>query len=319
MRDVKLSVSLVGAALAVLLQIAPAQAQATRTWVSGNGDDANTCSNTAPCKTFAGAISKTAAGGAINVLDPGGFGAVTITKSITISSEGFEAGVLASGTNGININAGTSDIVVLRGLDIDGAPSGSGLIGVNFINGGTLHIEKSTIRNFRSGTAAGILFTPPAGSGGQLVVSDTIIEGNGSAATNGGLVIRPGAGGAAKVLLDGVRVTGNSAGIITDSTSGVVRITLRDSVSSLNVGNGLAASGANSTIVAIERSTFNSNSGTGVSATGGSVVMLGASTVSANLVGVAVASGGQIQSYRNNSISQNLNDNLGALTTASQN
>src|SRR5579872_7335443 len=104
---------LLGLALAVGLPIAPASAQATRTWVSGVGDDANPCSRTAPCKTFAGAISKTAPGGEINVLDPGGFGAVTITKSITISSEGFEAGVLVSGTNGIVISAGASDVVVL--------------------------------------------------------------------------------------------------------------------------------------------------------------------------------------------------------------
>jgi hypothetical protein len=65
-----------------------AQAQATRTWVSGVGDDANPCSRTAPCKTFAGAISKTAPCGEISVLDPGGFGAVTITKSITINGTG---------------------------------------------------------------------------------------------------------------------------------------------------------------------------------------------------------------------------------------
>src|SRR5437867_12906410 len=94
-----------------------AQAQATRTWVSGVGDDANPCSRTAPCKTFAGAISKTAAGGEINVLDPGGFGGVTITKSITISSECFEAGVLVAGTNGIVISATTASTVTLRGLD----------------------------------------------------------------------------------------------------------------------------------------------------------------------------------------------------------
>src|SRR3954468_20292992 len=91
-----------------------AHAQATRTWVSGVGDDANPCSRTAPCKTFAGAISKTAAKGEINVLDPGGFGGVTITKSITISSEGFEAGVLVSGTNAIIVNAAATDVVVLR-------------------------------------------------------------------------------------------------------------------------------------------------------------------------------------------------------------
>src|SRR5256884_6185041 len=98
-----------------------AHAQATRTWVSGVGDDANPCSRTAPCKTFAGAISKTASGGEINVLDPGGFGAVTITKPITISSECFEAGVLVSGTNGIIVNVpNATDFVVLRGLDIEG-------------------------------------------------------------------------------------------------------------------------------------------------------------------------------------------------------
>src|SRR5260221_4244760 len=87
-----------------------AQAQATRTWTSGVGDDANPCSRTAPCKTFAGAISKTAAGGEINVLDPGGFGAVTITKSITISSEGIEAGVLVAGTDGVVVQAGANDV-----------------------------------------------------------------------------------------------------------------------------------------------------------------------------------------------------------------
>src|SRR4051812_14649389 len=112
-----------------------AHAQATRTWVSGVGDDANPCSRTAPCKTFAGAISKTASGGEINVLDPGGFGGVTITKPITISSEGFEAGVLVSGTNAIIVNVpNATDEVVLRGLDIEGL--GTGLNGITVITGG---------------------------------------------------------------------------------------------------------------------------------------------------------------------------------------
>src|SRR6266480_5177096 len=100
-----------------------AQAQATRTWVSGVGDDLNPCSRTAPCKTFAGAISKTAAGGEISVLDPGGFGAVTITKSITIDGTGMLGSILAAGTTGININmTGTADAaksVRLRGLTIN--------------------------------------------------------------------------------------------------------------------------------------------------------------------------------------------------------
>src|SRR5207302_10415168 len=113
-----------------------AHAQATRTWVSGVGDDANPCSRTAPCKTFAGAISKTAPSGEINVLDPGGFGAVTITKSITIRSDHIEAGVLVSGTNGIVVAAQPSDTVVLEGLDIEGL--GTGLDGVSFSSGAKL-------------------------------------------------------------------------------------------------------------------------------------------------------------------------------------
>lgn len=102
-----------------------AHAQATRTWVSGVGDDANPCSRTAPCKTFAGAISKTAAGGTISALDSGGFGAVTITKSITLDGTGTQASLLAVGTNGVNINSAAAD-VVLRNVDITGTfPSGT--------------------------------------------------------------------------------------------------------------------------------------------------------------------------------------------------
>src|SRR4051794_7035359 len=130
MKKIVLSLSAV-AALLCLSSVA--QAQATRTWVSGVGDDANPCSRTAPCKTFAGAISKTAAGGEISVLDPGGFGGVTITKSISIVAEGGEGGILAAGTFGVTVNAGVNDVVNLRGLIIEGA--GTGLIGVRFLAG----------------------------------------------------------------------------------------------------------------------------------------------------------------------------------------
>src|SRR5271166_3603993 len=98
-----------------------AQAQATRTWISGVGDDANPCSRTAPCKTFAGAISKTSAGGEIDALDPGGFGALTITKSITLDGGGGQvASILVSGTNGLTIAAASNDVVTLRNLRIQG-------------------------------------------------------------------------------------------------------------------------------------------------------------------------------------------------------
>src|SRR5829696_8201077 len=105
---------IVAAALFVFGFAAPAYSQATRTWVSGVGDDVNPCSRTAPCKTFAGAISKTAAGGEINCLDPGGFGAITITKSLTISCEGVTGGTLVSGTNAIIVNALATDRVFLK-------------------------------------------------------------------------------------------------------------------------------------------------------------------------------------------------------------
>src|SRR5438270_5618087 len=122
--------------------------QASRTWVSGVGDDANPCSRTAPCKTFAGAISKTAAGGEIDSLDPGGFGAVTITKAITIDGGGGQvASVLVAGTNGIVVQAGVNDVVILRNIRINGI-SGSGNGGINgirWLSGKSLYVENCYI------------------------------------------------------------------------------------------------------------------------------------------------------------------------------
>ena len=118
----------------VLLWAGLAGAQASRTWVSGVGDDANPCSRTAPCKTFAGAISKTAAGGEIDALDPAGYGALTITKAITIDGGGGQvASVLVSGTNGIVVQAGPSDQVILRNLRFNGI--GTGINGIRWLAG----------------------------------------------------------------------------------------------------------------------------------------------------------------------------------------
>src|SRR3954447_642165 len=130
------------AGLVPFMASAPASAQATRTWVSGVGDDVNPCSRTAPCKTFAGAISKTAAGGEINCLDPGGFGAVSPNKSMTISCETGTAGVLVNAGSGINFNGGASDYLFLKGLDFEGlAKTGtsSSVAGVSFNSGLFLH------------------------------------------------------------------------------------------------------------------------------------------------------------------------------------
>jgi hypothetical protein len=148
--------------LVLAFSAAAANAQATRTWVSGVGDDANPCSRTAPCKTFAGAISKTAAGGEISVLDPGGFGVVTITKAITINGDGTLAGILAAGSNGIIVNAGVNDEVIIKNVSINGATTG--LNGVRYLAGKQLTLKNVTINGFTtrgidmSLTATGALF-----------------------------------------------------------------------------------------------------------------------------------------------------------------
>lgn len=183
-----LTSAILGGLLVALLPAAAAQAQATRTWVSGVGDDANPCSRTAPCKTFAGAISKTAPGGEINVLDPGGFGAVTITKSITISSTSSEAGVLVSGTNGIVVQAGPADTVVLEGLDFEGL--GTGLNGVNFTSGALLVIQRCKIHKF----ATNGVFAQSSTAGARTVINQSLILSNGtqSSANSGGVTIGTG-------------------------------------------------------------------------------------------------------------------------------
>src|SRR5690349_19423184 len=133
---------LLGLALMLCLPATHANAQASRTWVSGVGDDVNPCSRTAPCKTFAGAISKTAAGGEIDALDPAGYGAVTITKSMTIDGGGGQvASVLVAGTNGIVVAAQPTDIVILQNIRFQGlfgnggVPGNSGQTAINFISG----------------------------------------------------------------------------------------------------------------------------------------------------------------------------------------
>ena len=167
---------LVAAVIIPLAYATPADAQATRTWVSGVGDDANPCSRTAPCKTFAGAISKTATGGEMNCLDPGGFGAVTITKAIQIICQ-VEAGVLVSGTNGIVVNVpNASDKVLLDGLDIEGL--GTGLSGVTILTGGRVTIRRSVIKNFTL-NAVNLVGTV---AGARVYIIDSLLLSN-----NGGI------------------------------------------------------------------------------------------------------------------------------------
>jgi hypothetical protein len=281
-----------------------AHAQATRTWVSGVGDDVNPCSRTAPCKTFAGAISKTAAFGEINVLDPGGFGAVTVTKSITISSEGFEAGVLVSGTNGIIVNLPTAtDMVVLRGLDIEGL--GNGLAGITFIGAGKLSVEKCTIEGFRGSPGLGIKFTPNAASA-QLHVVDTIIRNNGSGNVGGGILVQP----TPAILVAASIATGDLTRVVLENNVFGLKVTdganisVRDTVSG---GNGFAGftsivttAGAPAKLTIADSSSTN-NGTIGVQANGvGAETRISNVTTTGNGTGLAFVSGGALISFKNN-------------------
>jgi hypothetical protein len=284
-------------------------AQASRTWVSGIGDDANPCSRTSPCKTFAGAISKTVAGGEINCLDPGGYGALTITKSITISCEVGGAGVFAPGTNGIVVNAATTDVVTVSGLDLKG--HGSGLAGISFVRGAALHVQRCRIAGFRGGSAAGILFAPPEGTTGLLFVSDTIITENGTGATGGGIILKPVGTGIARASLTRMSIDDNSNGIqaIGSSNTGRVEVFVIESTISGNSGTGVHAlniSGGNDAVI-FNNHTISVDNGVGYLADGaGATVVLNNSAAHRNGTGVKAVNGGKVASYKNNSINSNL-------------
>lgn len=208
-----------------------AYGQATRTWVSGVGDDANPCSRTAPCKTFAGAISKTAAGGEIDVLDPSGFGALTITKSIHINGSASLGGVLVSGTDGVVVNAGVNDVVSLKGLVIDGASNSSSLRGIRLLSAKALTIEDCDIFGFG---LRGISIEPTNNTNAPSVfIRDTTVHSN----LSNGIVIQNGGGLTPNVTMENVHVVNNvNFGIsMTSSTS----VTVRHSVLTNNAAAGV--------------------------------------------------------------------------------
>jgi hypothetical protein len=280
-----------------------AHAQATRTWVSGVGDDANPCSRTAPCKTFAGAISKTATAGEINCIDPGGFGAVTITKSMAIVCDNVEAGIAATGTNGINVN-GAGIVVFLSGLDIEGY--GTGINGINFIQGATLNVKNTTLRGFQASNGTGLKVAPAAGTSEVFLENVTVSE-NGTAADGFGIVIAPTGSGSVTGVLDRVTVKNSGAGLRADAfgSTGTVSLIVRSSTAVGNTRAGTAA-GKNSTVL-VDGGTVSGN-GTGVITQDvGSALLLTRTAVFFNTNGVTVA-GGPISSYGDNEINNNNND-----------
>lgn len=307
--------SILSAALlaATFLFSGAAHGQATRTWVSGVGDDANPCSRTAPCKTFAGAISKTAARGEISVLDPGGFGAVTITKSITISGTGTLAGILAAGTNGVIVNAAATDVVILRDISIEGA--GTGINGIRFIAGGALHVERVSISGF---TGKGIDFQPSGNS--DLFVRDTTIQKNLNAGA-GGMFVSPVGTGTAFVTLDHVRMQQNHFGIRVERASNVVA---NNCLISGNTNNGVLVV-ATSVVaqMALNDCTISSNgsdaTNAGIKSEGAAAtVRIANNIVTDNTVGLLIASSGKIVSFGSNEVGGNGIDGTPTSTVATR-
>ena len=290
-------------------------AQATRTWVSGVGDDVNPCSRTAPCKTFAGAISKTAAGGEINCLDPGGFGAVSIIKSMTISCQYTEGGALAGG-NGIVVNMpATTDVTYLRGLDIFGVNPPTN--GIRFINNGTLHVDDTTIRRFNASGSFGISYQPSGAS--RLYLNNVTIANNGNAASanGGGILIQPtGAGGSARVDMRNVRLQEN-AGVglqvttagNTSATGTVVSITGSEFSGSPIGVSAIMAAGGPTVQIMVDDSMVNHNTSFGLAAsgTGTAIIRVSGTSITGNATGILNSGGGTVRSYGDNLLDGNTN------------
>jgi hypothetical protein len=305
MRRTTLLASIFGFAIPMLAAVS-AQAQ-TRTWVSGVGDDLNPCSRTAPCKTFAGAISKTSTGGEINCLDPNGAGAVTITKSISIVCDYTEGGILAAGTNGIIVNAPANSIVTLKGLDIE--CFGTGINGIEMINVGVkLHIHKVQVRNCRG--ANGILIAPSSGLA-NVTVADSYITDNGAGISNAGLLVKPTAGAGVNVSVSNVKFEGNTQAVFGDGTGGggASNIGVDKSVLSNNSSNGIAISSSGAVFSAVvTASMISANGGTGATVAGsGGRLRLGGNTIIHNVTGVSNI-GGTLQSFKENDIVSNGSD-----------
>lgn len=277
-----------------------ANAQATRTWVSGVGDDANPCSRTAPCKTYAGAISKTAAGGEISTLDPGGFGALTITKAITVNGDGTLASILNSGVSGIIVNAGANDVVYIRNLSINGA--GTGLNGIRWIAGKALHVENCNIYGQGStaaGNGNGILVALTA-TAGNLFVKDTNIK---TCAVNG-ISVATTTGFVAGVL-DRVRLEGLPTGLLIGNNAFV---SVRDSVINLNTSIGVSIAGSGGATGSFDNVMINNNP-TAINVGAGAVMNLSSCTLESNSTAiVSAAPQANLRSSGNNRLLGNTSD-----------
>jgi hypothetical protein len=274
MRSISLSLGFAATSL-LLLAAMPAHAQSTRTWVSGVGNDADPCSRTAPCRTFAGAISRTLVNGEINCLDPGGFGVLTITKSITIDCHEIFASILNTGTNGINISfdgfaaADVRKTVRLRNINFNGADTGVigiRIVGGGVITGGVVIIEDCLVDGNFGGAARGI--SDARSAGGELYISNTTVRNTGTF----GITINPTvAGQRIDATFDNVRVQNTAnIGIFIGNSA---RVLMNRVVVTGNVQIGIGVNGA---LAAAEVNISNSeisNNGLGVGNLGGTTTI----------------------------------------------
>ena len=297
MSKFRFTIKVLALAIFTISCVSIAQAQASRTWVSGVGDDANPCSRTAPCKTWAGAISKTAACGEIDALDPGGYGAVTITKSITLDGTGTFASILASLTTGIIINAAATDVVTIRGISINGFCNG--IRGMNILQAAKVNIEDCVIFRF---AGQGILVNETSDL--RLNIQNTVLRDN----TGAGLeTFTNHATLRVRVSLERVSMINNNHGF--HGRSGTLAVA-RNCVFSNNTTNGVfgdAAVAAASAIFVWE-SQISNNGGSGVRAgnagnVGTSGIQLAQNQINANVgAGVLESTNGVLSSFGNNSI-----------------
>ncbi|HYJ85611.1 MAG TPA: hypothetical protein VEW46_06135 [Pyrinomonadaceae bacterium] len=294
-----------------LMVSSAAQAQATRTWVSGVGDDVNPCSRTAPCKTYAGAISKTAKDGEISTLDPGGFGAVTITKSITINGtpgQGYGA-ILASFTTGVIVNitdaADVRKTVRLNWLDINGASTGTR--GVNFLAGLHLYIENSVIDGF---TEDGVRVLNNLQAVNSLHLRNVSIR---NCVANGINISNSGTN-ATVLAFDGVKVTRSTNGLTAGNGT---RGQISNSFFASNSGSGInVVESTSPTLFAVNDSTFTGN-GTGITTGANSEVLIARCVITGN--GTSLGLAGTVHTGGNNTIGSNGTNNAPDGTLFTQN
>ena len=285
---------------------ASAPSPSARTWVSATlGSDANPCTRMSPCLTFAAALTQTTAGGEIDVLDPGDFGPVTITKSVSIYGDApGVAGVIPSpGTSGIVISAGSSDVINLHDLVFDGV-NASGTSGVVFTSGARLNVNRCVFQGF---TTSGMTLSPGVGGANTtlLAVQNTTILNNAT-----GILIRPTGGIAANVRLRRLHIDNNSGdGLRVDGTggSGAINVAIADSSANFNAGNGIdAVSGPGNATVDIMRVVAVANGSAGIQsnqAGGGTAsVTVGSSLLCTNAIGIQATGGASLLSYGNNHV-----------------